>query len=516
MKVNQLRAGSFLSYLQIFLGLIINLLYTPVLLRMLGQSEYGLYTTVASTIAMLNVLNLGFTSSYIRFFSKYRAQNDETAIARLNGLYLIIFIIIAAVAGLCGFALSMNLEFVFAEGLTNAEYSTARTLMILLTVNLVCTFTMSLFSSIIAAHERFVFLKLFGKLKTVLAPLLTLPLMYLGYKSIAVVTVTLLVSVCTDIIYVVYAVKVLHAKFAFTDFEKGLFKSLLVFTSFIAVNMIVDQVNSNLGKFLLGRYAGTGAVAVYSVGYTLYSSYMMFSTAISGVFTPRIHKIVNATKTMLSEQRKQLSEIFIKVGRLQFIVLGLIATGFAFFGKSFIALWAGSGYDDAYYVTLLLILTSSIALIQNLGIEIQRALNKHHFRSIVYLGMALINLVLTMVLCQRYGVIGTAVGTATSLVVANGLIMNIYYHKKCNIDILLFWKNILRLAAGLILPVILGILAASLLDFSKPAIMLAGIMVYTIVYAVSMWLFGMNGYEKSLVQKPVGKICRKLKQVFVK
>jgi len=510
MRVNQLKVGSILSYLQIFLGLIINLVYTPILIRFLGQSEYGLYTTVASTISMLNILNLGLNSSYIRFFSKYKSVNDEIAIAKLNGLYLIVFLIIAGIAGICGCVLSMNLEVVFADGLTSSEYSTARILMLLLTANLSITFIMSVFSSIISAHERFVFLKLFGKLKTVLGPLLTLPLLLLGYKSVAVVTVTLIISVCTDIIYMVYAKKILHAKFIFTNFEKGIFKSLLIFTSFIAVNMIVDQINSNMGKFLLGRYVGTEAVAVYSVGYTLYQCYMMFSTSISGVFSPRIHRIVNTTKTMLSEQKKQLSDLFIKVGRIQFIVLGLIATGYCFFGKSFIAFWVGGGYDEAYYVALLLIITSSIALIQNLGIEIQRALNKHYFRSIVYLFMALINLVMTIVLCRKLGVIGTAMGTAISLTIANGLIMNVYYHKRCNIDIILFWKSILRTALGLIVPVVFGVIITFFFDFSKLSYMLVGILLYSVVYFISMWFIGMNSYERNLIQKPLKKLIGKL------
>jgi len=80
MKVNQLRFGSVLSYLQMAVNFIIGMVYTPVMLRLLGQSEYGLYNTVASTISMLSVLKLGFNSSYIRYFSKYKVKNDEESI----------------------------------------------------------------------------------------------------------------------------------------------------------------------------------------------------------------------------------------------------------------------------------------------------------------------------------------------------------------------------------------------------------------------------------------------------
>ena len=506
-RVNQLKAGSILSYLQMGLSIIIGLLYTPVMLRLLGQSEYGLYSTVSSAISMLSVLSLGFNSSYIRYYSRYKKEDNREAIDKLNGLFLIIFSIIGLIALACGLFLSFNLELVFDEGLTAGEYEIARVLMLLLTANLAISFPMSVFQNIISAHEKFVFLKLLGMLKTVASPLITLPLLLLGFRSIAMVSVTLGVSVLTDTAYLIYSKTALKVRFRFGHFEKGLFKSLFAYTSFIAINLIVDQVNSNLGKFILGRFQGTTVVAVYAVGYSLCQYYMMFSTAISGVFTPRIHRIVNLTRDgEISEQRKQLTELFTRVGRIQFLILALIATGLIFFGKPFIGFWAGEGYDDAYYVALLLIIPGSIPLVQNLGIEVQRALNKHQFRSIVYICMAVLNVVLTLILCQRYGAIGTAIGTATSLVVANGFVMNIYYHKKCNIDIIAFWKSIGRLAVGLIIPVICGIAIMNLFDFTSIFLLLGGIVVYTLIYTVSMWFLGMNDYEKSLVKVPFQKI----------
>ena len=74
MKVNQLKMGSILSYLQMALNILINLVYTPIMIYTLGKSEYGLYQTVTSTISMLSILSLGFNASYVRFFSKYKQK----------------------------------------------------------------------------------------------------------------------------------------------------------------------------------------------------------------------------------------------------------------------------------------------------------------------------------------------------------------------------------------------------------------------------------------------------------
>lgn len=509
MNSNQLKLGSLLSYAQMLLSILVGLVYTPVMIRLLGQSEYGLYNTVASTIAMLGVLSLGFNSSYIRYYSRYKLQKRQDAIDRLNGLFMLIFLIIGAIALTFGLILSFNLELVFDRGLTPQEYETARVLMILLSVNLGLSFPMSVFTSIISAHERYVVLKLLGMLKTVAGPLVTLPLLLCGFGSVALVGVTVAVSTVTDIIYFIYVRRKLHCRFVFHDFERGLFGDLFVFTVFIAINLVVDQVNTNIPKFLLGRFQGTTGVAVYSVGYSLYNYYVMFSSAISGVFAPRVHRLVNSTADDMRQQRQLLTELFTKVGRIQFAVLALIASGLVFFGRPFIALWAGEGYEASYYVALLLILPASVPLVQNLGIEIQRAQNTHQFRSIVYIIMAMLTLVLSIFLCQQWGAVGAATGVAVSLILANGLVMNIYYHKRCRIDILSFWTSILRLALGMVPALICGIVVNKLLDMSLFRNLALGIVLYTFVYGGGMWLVGLNSYEKDLVMKPVRKLLHR-------
>ncbi len=510
----QLKIGSVLSYAQMALGVIVSLVYVPIMTRLLGKSEYGLYNTVMSTVSMLSILSLGFSSSYVRYFSKYKAKNDRDSISRLNGLFLIIFTIIGVVAFLCGMFLTFNLNLVFDKGLTSAEYGIARVLMLLLTVNLSFSFIMSVFTSIVSANERFIFLKLLGMLKTVGGPLVTLPLLLMGFRSIAMVTVTVCITLITDLVYAFYVIFKLKERFVFRGIEKGLFKSLFVYTSFIAVNIVVDQINLNIAKVLLGRFCGTEVVAVYAVGYSLYTYYMMFSTSVSSVFAPRIHHIVNATRGKLSLQKEQLTQLFTKVGRIQFLILMLISTGLLFFGKDFIVkYWVGEGYDDAYYVTIILVFSGTIALIQNLGIEIQRAQNMHKFRSIAYLIMACINLVLCVFLCQIYGAVGATIGTAISLVVANGIIMNIYYHKKCNIDILSFWKSILSMAKGLVLPVTAGVCLMLFVRFDSIWLYLGGILLYVMLYAVSMWFLGMNREEKQLVTTPIKAVLKRLRLI---
>lgn len=510
-KINELKWGSILSYAQIVLSVIIGIVYTPVMIRLLGRNEYGLYNTVSYTISLLSILNLGFNSSYIRYYSKYKRENDTGKIYSLNGMFLCIFIVISIIACLCGGFLTTHLELVFKDGLTADEYDTAHVLMILLTINLAISFPMSVFSTIISANERFVFLKVMGMINTVLSPLVNLPLLLLGFRSVGLVASALVFTILTDAVYIYYVIAKLNNRFLFGKAEKGLLRSLFAFTSFIAINIIVDQINNGIDRVLLGRFCGTAIVAVYAVGANLYTYYVNISLAISGVFTPRIHHIYNSLDDDNS-RNKELTGLFIKVGRIQYIILMLIASGIVIFGKQFIQFWVGMEYEESYYVALLLVLPVSIPLIQNLGIEIQRAANKHKFRSVIYLFMAIINLVLSVFLCQAYGAVGAAVGTALSLIIANGFIMNWYYYKRMGIGIPDFWKSILRITVGMLPAFIIGFLMRQIINFANIWSLLFFILLYTGAYSACVWKFSMNQYEKDLLLKPLNKIVRRTRR----
>src|SRR5690625_3704900 len=122
------------------LGYLISIVYTPIMIRLLGQSEYGLYNLVASVVAYLGVLNFGFGSAYMRYYSRYRAKDDKEKIATLNGMFLIIFSVIGVIAVIAGIILALNTELIFGSELTNSELSTAKTLMLILVLNLAISF----------------------------------------------------------------------------------------------------------------------------------------------------------------------------------------------------------------------------------------------------------------------------------------------------------------------------------------------------------------------------------------
>lgn len=506
---DQLKLGVILSYLSTGLNMLIQLIYTPIMIRLLGQSEYGLYTLVGSVVSYLSLFSLGFTGAYLRFYSKRKAQNNAAGIAELNGMFLSLFMVMSAIAFICGMILVQFPQQLFGSNLTDSELKTAQILMTILVVNIALTFPASLLDSIISAHEKFLFQRIVTLVGVICNPLLALPLLLMGYGSVAIVSVTTAITVTKLVINQVYCLKVLKIEFNFHGFDFQVLREIAAFSFFLFLNMIIDQINWSVDKFILGRVSGTKAVAIYGVGAQINSLVMTFSTAISSVFAPRVNRIAAENST---NRNKQFTALFTKVGRIQYLILMLIVSGFVIFGKYFITnIYSTAEYSSAYPVALLLIIPAFIPLIQNLGIEIQRAVNKHQIRSVIYLVMAVLNVVISIPLAKAFGPVGSALGTAIGLILANGIVMNIYYQKGIGMDMIFFWKNIFSLTKGMIIPGILGFFIIKAVVFDNIFSYIVAILIYTLFYCVSMWMLGMNSDEKNMVLQPTHRIKWKLR-----
>ena len=326
----------------------------------------------------------------------------------------------------------------------------------------------------------------------------------MGYGSIAMVMITTLLTVGKLGVNMCYCLRYLQVRFSFKGFDFKLLKEMWVFTFFIFLNMIVDQINWSVDKFLLGRYAGTIAVAIYGIGGQINTLYLQLSTTVSGVFVPKVNRIVAE-----SNDNEVLTNLFTKVGRIQFIILALIVSGFCFFGKEFIAIWAGSGYESSYRIALFLMVPVTVPLIQNIGIEIQRAKNMHKVRSIVYLLIAISNIFVSIPCIKRWGPEGAAVGTALTLMFGNGFFMNWYYHRKIGIDIIYFWRKIIAVIPALIIPCMVGVGMKAFFKEYTVMTMLLGIIVYCLTYGFSMYLFGMNQEERKILTDILNKVIKR-------
>lgn len=498
---DQLKAGVILSYLSTGITILIQLIYMPVMIRLLGKSEYGLYSLVSSVVSYLSLFSLGFNGAYLRFFARY--YHDRDKLATLNGMFFTLFSLLAALAAVCGTVLSFFLRQILGVGLSEAELAKARILMLILVASIAVSLISGIFDSVISAYEQFVFLRVVGIIAALVSPFLSLPLLLMGYGSVMLVIVTTGATFARFAVNVWFCFCKLKIPVTFHGFQWGLLKEITVFSSFLLINMVIDQVNWNVDKLILAHTGGTAEVAVYGVAAQFNSLFLTFSTTISSVFSPRVNHIA-AEKG--NAYQAEFTELMARIGRVQWMVLSLLASGFIVFGRYFILqIYAGEGYEGAYEAALFLVIPLLIPLIQNVGIEMQRALNKHQFRSIIYLIIAISNVGISIPLAAKWGAVGAAVGTAISLLVGNGLIMNIFYHKVLRINMKYFWKEIAKTGKGFVLPAILALFIMRYVRIDSLTMFVLGVMVFAAVYCVSIFLFSCNEEEKRMILSMAGR-----------
>ena len=507
MRVSQQRkAGAVLSYVSIVANTLVQLLYTPFLISKSGQSEYGLYSLVASIIGYLTILDLGFGNAIVVHTSKYRATGETEKEKTLHGMFRVVYLGIGVVAAIIGAIMALNAGALFGESMTAEEVGKMRIMLLILSLNLFLTFAFSIYSSIITASENFVFQKVLTIIGTTAKPLLMIPMLFMGYKSIALCIVITVVNVAILITNYIFCKEKLKISVRFRGFNKDLFRIVFGYSFYIFLAQVVDQVNWRVDQFILGVVSGTIAVSIYAAASQINMMFVNLSTAISGTLLPKMSKMV--AKKATSEE---LTNEMIKVGRIQFIIIFLVASGFILVGKEFIRLWLGDEFDESYIVTLLLIIPVSLPLIQNLGLSIMQAMNKYKFKAVSTFIMAIFNVIMSIFLAKAYGAVGAALGTTIAIVVCNVVIINIYYRRVLKLDVLRFWKDIMWMFIKYMIPVVLIIVMINLTNLRGwSAVLLYGFS-YVIVYSITTYLVVMNKYEKRLVNAFLEKVHLKRK-----
>ncbi len=501
---NQLKMGAILSYINILAGLVVGLGYTPIMIRLLGQSEFGLYSLIGSLVAYLSVLDMGLGNTIVRYVSKNRAVGDKKSESELNGLFLAVYSVIGLITLAIGSILYFNVDNMFGATLSSDQIERAKIMMILLVFNVAISFPLSVFASLMQAYERFIFLRVFNIISVLLKPMIALPFLFMGYGAVTLVVTATIVNIACLLANVYYCFKYLDIHFKRGHFEKAFLYEISGYAFFIFLSAIMDKIYYGTGQFILGIVSGTIQVAIYAIAMQFLNMYMQFSNAISGVLLPRVTIMVANGAT-----NKDLTDLMIKIGRLQYIIIGYILMMFFLVGKEFLYLWVGESYISAYLMILILMISLFTPLIQNAGIAILQAKNLNRYRMTVYIICAVINIFTSVILAKMYGGMGCAISTAVALLISTGLIMNRYYHKRIGIDIPLFWKNITHMMpSAFILIALVELFHMNVsLEYSW-LLFVAKVVVYSLIYMILMYFIAMNGYEKNLCRNAICKVLR--------
>lgn len=492
MRKHELSIGTALSFVSQFVNIVSGIVFTPIVIRLLGQSEYGLYQLVLSLANNLSLLSLGLNVAYIRYYSIAKKESEE-AVGNINGMFFTILSVASFFCLLIGLFLCNHIE-ILGNSMTTAEYRTARLLMICMVINMACTFPNSLLIAYIYANEHFIFTKTLSIILNLLLPIAKIPILLLGCGSLGVAVITLVFTVLQLMINFIYCICKLQMKIHCLFFDKSIFADLAKYTFFVFLATLIDQMNANVDKILLGSMMGTIAVAVYSVAFNLNHFFNIMTWIVPEMYVPMVNRAVLSV-----DGDATTNFLFQKIGKINNYFTLLVISGFLLFGKSFINLWVGDGYQGAYAATLLLMLASYIPAVQTLGTNIQNAKNMHQSRSVVYLIIAFLNVLVSIFLIKRVGLIGACIGTLCACLLGQGLFMNYFYHKRIGLDIIAFWRIISRWYPYVLILAGLAMVVLRMVSIRSWKTLMLGILVYTTIYGLVLFICELNKEERNAI-----------------
>ena len=498
MNSREIRRGALLSYLLIIINTFYGLFFTPFLISALGDGEYGVYKIMGSLIGSVTILDFGIGSTVLRYAAKFHADRNQDgldnfaamSVMEAGGLSLIMTIVCIGVY--------FSIDKLYSASLSVRELGKAKELFILFTVILVInTFEKVLFS-LIAACEHFAFANMLKLLRVVSKLVLAYLILQQVADSAMLLKIDILLLVCNMGLQMLYLRREIGISIRLKKWDNRLFWGTFRYTILLFIHSIAVQFNGNLDNMVIGAVIGASAVTIYSIGLQLYNMYEQFALAFSDLMLPTVSKqIAQGAST------RELEDTVITIGRLEFMALGGALCGFAIIGKEFIGLWLGDGYSFAWTVGILLMIPTTIPLVQNVCLSILRAKNKMLFRTVAVCVMAVFNFIFTVVGVPKYGAIAAAVGTVIGLVGANIIAMNIYYVKVIGLNIGRIFANVFSRTWICCIIAGVALYIADRMIGGTWALWGIKVIIFLAVYAGALLLWGMRKNEREYFLKVV-------------
>lgn len=499
------KSAIIVSYIALVLNTLSSIFLTRILLKILGTDEYGLYQMVNSVAHYVMILDLGISTVMVRYISEYRAKEDkegEQNIAAIIGIFSAIGIVLVIIVGLI---IRYNIGNIY-QSLNKAEVAISKQMVTVMICQFAFTIVNHYLVGAIQSYERFLYSSLVSMIGIIASFCITVLMVKFGFGCVGITLANLISIGLQMLINGIMAFGVLKFRVRLKHWDRVLVKPIIGLMLAMLLQAIVGNVNSSVDKTLLGMFSLKEDVTKYSLAATILTMFNTIPGIISGFFQPQITRMI-----VKKANPSELTDVVIRVGRWQFMLVGAFFSAFILFGIDFVTIWTSTN-NIAFTVWLIVVMimpANMIPLIQTVCISIMNGYDKRMYRSLILFGMTILNIILSIILIRAFGPLGAPIGTVISYLVGNGFALNVYYSKVLRLEIGRMFKSIFRKTWFIILATSCICSPFILIDNSSISMFLLECVCYCIVYGVLLLKFGFNSEEKTLVIGLIGKVLHK-------
>lgn len=493
------------AYLYTALNFLLSIAFTPMIISAYGKHEYGIYQMVGALVLGLMIMNFGISIIVSRNITRFYITSNTQGIENTLFYSRKIIVRLTYLILLLGIIFVFAIRPLFGKTISTSDSVTIYFIYFSLVLNVIIILWQSFCSGIFIGFERLALPNLMKIVGLIIRMLLIIIFAYIK-ANIVFIALADIVSALLVLAIDYFKLKPYLSKYKFfLHYEdRELYKSMMMFGIASMIQTLIRQINLSIDKVVIGAIMTPSSVSIYSIALLLITSTVTLTKVFATVFLPDATKIVLTTDT-----KEELTHLMILPGRLQAFIMFGILFGFILIGESFLSLWVGEDFLPIYTPTIIMLIPISLVNITSTADVILDAKQKKIFRSVILAFSALINLLVTIFLVPIYGYIGAALGTGLSYIIGNLFILNFYYSKYINIDILYVYQKIFKTSLP---PAIIAFLLT--LPFKKTvysnrtANLLLVATMFSILYCFLACLF-LNSWEKRRIIKKLKKILKR-------
>ena len=500
--MNQLKLGVALSYATSIVSLLLGLFYTPWMIGLIGQSNYGLYTLAISVINLF-LMDMGLGTALTRFLSKCYAEKRYDDANRYLRTAFAVYTVLAFIVAVALVVVYFLIGRIYS-GLSASEIEVFKSLYVVVALYSVISLPFMSQQSILIANEQFVAYRATGLIQKLFVAVLTIVCLIAGQGVYAIVAVTAVGNIVFILIRAVLIRRLTDAEVSICMPERSDVKELIGFSGWVAVSELSNRCNWALAPSVLGIFSNTAAISVFGLASQLESYVYSIADAISALLMPKMTRAIQNDKS-----GEKLTDTMVIIGRFQLFVAGAIILGFGVCGQVFINTWLSGSYDGLWACTMLVISPHLLLLPQSPGSIAIIASGNVRQKSGISVSTMLIGLVGSCFLAPAYGALGTCFSLGFGFVLSS-LLMTVLLKKKLMLGVKRFYS---RVYGRWIIPATILAVAGSFVVNAVdpcgwgPLVLCCAL--FTLCYVTLMFFMFLNKAERAQI---LAVACRKGKK----
>jgi O-antigen/teichoic acid export membrane protein len=411
------------QYVVLGVSMGLGLVMLPFNVAHLGPSAYGLWVLVTSMTTYFDVLELGYGSAQVKFTAQYRARRDPGALNEVTSTLFFLFVGIALIKYAFALFVAFNIGTWFNLGAEQAMIG--RYVLLIVSAYFAISLPFSVYGSVTNGFQRYHLNNAIFVVTSIAVAIVNVVVLLLGYGIVELVASTTLVRLLSLAAYRRSAYKAFPLlRIRWAHARKARLKEVTAFSAILLIIDIANKVSYTADTVIIGAFMSTAAVAVWSVGQRLAVTLGRFTRVLSEKLFPTI------VDTAALDRRDRLQMLLVQGTRLSLAMVIPLASFIALLAQPIVMAWVGPRFVESVPVLQILALVVTIKVGAMTAQSMLKGTENHRFLAACTSGVAIANLALSIVLLQRFGLVGVAFGT---LIPAATVLLFVVFPKACRV-----------------------------------------------------------------------------------